>query len=162
MADPDKLALQINSFPDLIILNIEFAFVSDATIEAILNCKQLRELYMGMPEKIGMDGKFSNSDLEAISNISSLRVLHIRSEKIDDQGAIHLSRLKNLQDLNLSGCNVTDEAIPVFEQLGSLEFVNLSHTGVTKSGIQRLSVARDDMSIQVEQGKNKNKCHCRE
>jgi hypothetical protein len=145
--DKKYVAELIASSPHLISLDLEFSFVSDETLVALNECKQLEELRLGMPEKLGDQGEFSNKTMQLVSGMPLLRVLHARSDKVDDKGIQYLANLKYLEDVDLSGCKITDEAIPIFLSLPHLHRLTLIGTEVSKKGVAKLRGAPQNIKV---------------
>ena len=151
--DQELIEQKLKSSPDLISLNLEFAILDDATLKWIHKCKMLEELYMGMPEKVGEDGAYSNESLKIVSRMPNLQILHLRSKKIDDKGLVYLLRLKKIKYLDLTGCRITDRSVATLSKMKDLCKLNLTNTRITQKGIGELKILLPDTSILASEWK---------
>ena len=145
--DQELIEQKLKSSPDLISLNLEFAVLDDATLKWIHKCKMLEELYLGIPEKGGADGAYSNESLKIVSQMPNLQILHIRSKKINDKGLVYLQRLKKTKYLDLTGCRITDKSIATLSKMKNLCKLDLTKTLITQKGISELEIQLPDTTI---------------
>jgi len=69
----------------------------------------------------------SDSAMQAISKISSLRVLDLSSTRFTTTGLSHLTQLSMLEYLNIHSCALSNSSMPVIGQLETLEELDISY-----------------------------------
>ncbi|MBC8872533.1 MAG: HEAT repeat domain-containing protein [Planctomycetes bacterium] len=79
--------------------------------------------------------------LEHLKGLPNLRTLHLGGTQITDSGLEHLTGLTYLQTLDLRGCSVTDAGLEHLRGLHRLESLLLSGTQVTEAGGRSLKRA---------------------
>ncbi len=114
-------------------LNRRFG-LSDKSLEYISECPQLEIL------DIGENEGFTDAGMAAISKISRLRSLIVRTTKIGDVGIKHIVQCRSLEVLNLEYTKITDEGVRMLEQLPRLTSLNLcKEDRITSESIQFIS-----------------------
>ena len=67
-----------------------------------------------------------------------LEILDIGSNKITNQGLIHLAGLSKLLKLSLWHCEISSEGLKYLAKIQSVKFIDLSWNKVTNDGIRTL------------------------
>ena len=147
IADEDRLVELIDSAPSATSINLEFSIIEESAVKIVCRCRELEEIFLGMPEDFGQSGLFTNNSLEMLSKLPKLRVVHIRSRKIDDRGIPHLAKLRHLEELNLRGCDLTDASIDSFAKLDKLCYLNVSNTKISDDAISKLRKLNPSLRI---------------
>jgi len=84
--------------------------------------------------------RISNEALRNISASNSVSALDLSDcNQINDEGLIHLPRLKNLKFLKIWGQGISDAGMQHVRQLTNLNVLGLNDTRVTDDGISQLS-----------------------
>ncbi len=64
---------------------------------------------------------------------------HLRGRDLNDQGLMHVAKLKKVVWLNLRDTKVTDEGLARLRGLKALKYLHLERTAISDAGIQHLS-----------------------
>ena len=80
----------------------------------------------------------TDSGLEHLKELKSLRVLNLNGTKVTGSGFVHLKKMKRLQYLLLGSLTVTDVGMEHLKELKSLRCLNLNATLVTDAGLRHL------------------------
>jgi len=94
--------------------------------------------------------RVSDEQMEALANLSNLRVLYLNNTEITDAGISRLSALSTLRWLSLVGTRVSDQSIPTFLKLENLTNLFLYQTAVTQSGL--LQLANEHAEVKIDTG----------
>ena len=89
----------------------------------------------------------SDSSIENIAQLSTLRRLNLEFTSISDKGLQSLSPLSNLRYLNLVGTKITDEGLKQVARLKNLENLFVYQTAVTDEGIKNYLTAAPTVTI---------------
>ena len=113
-------------------------------------CKDLQPLSELPPDSVhflyfNIDSPISGQ-LQHISQLTSLRILHLRSCPVKDSDIAEIANLRNLESIQCSaygfadkGFGVTDESLKVFGQLPKLKRLLLRSNPVTDEGLKFLT-----------------------
>lgn len=89
----------------------------------------------------------TDQQMEAVSKLSSIRMLFLNNTAITDAGLSGLSSLAELRSLSLVGTRISDASTPALSQLKNLNNLFLYQTEVTAEGIAKLVEANKDVRI---------------
>jgi hypothetical protein len=128
----DACAISLASFPTLRNLEVHMTGVTDAGVSA-LSALPLETLWAGP--------RITDTGLQSIGQITTLRHLDLCAHMVTDEGVSALANLRGIKILWITRCAVTDESVPVLSSLRSLRELNVSHTGITAPGLDRLRAA---------------------
>ena len=150
------------------LVDLRGACVTDACFGDLLGCKGLQTLVLldtrvsGVgADKLPTDVSFlqelelggspvTDSGLEHISRLNSLRKLRLDSTRISDFGLHHLERMENLAILDLSFTGVSDKGLVHIRNMKRLGSPVLHGTRVSRSAIDRLHLDRPDICISTQ------------
>jgi energy-coupling factor transporter transmembrane protein EcfT len=91
--------------PEIVVLQMANADVTDATLSYLKDMKRLRELDLN-------DSGVTDAGLAALAGLPTLESLRLRNTKVSDKGlADSLARLDGLKQLDLRGTDVSREAV---------------------------------------------------
>jgi hypothetical protein len=86
-----------------------------------------------------LDGVGLNDEgLIHIKKLKNIATLHLGGTKVTSAGIVHLSNLKQLQRLHLEKTEVDDDGIAELGSLLELEYLNLYATKITDAGLKHL------------------------
>jgi len=83
----------------------------------------------------------TDSDLEHLADLISVRSINLSGTQITDDGLKHLRRLAMLETLDLSGTQVTDAGLEHLKGLTGLRHLGLKNTATTEAGANELRQA---------------------
>jgi beta-lactamase regulating signal transducer with metallopeptidase domain/Leucine-rich repeat (LRR) protein len=110
------------SFPHLQSLNLSGDQVTDAVMDSIVQCHDLRRLglsYTGV----------SDEGLKKVASLKELRQLNLDSRVITDAGIAHLADLPKLEYLWLRATDISDESLRHLSRIKSLTRLDLHGSG---------------------------------
>ncbi|MES1257808.1 MAG: hypothetical protein ABUS51_05240 [Acidobacteriota bacterium] len=128
----DACAASLAAFPTLRNAEVHMTGVTDAGVTA-LSALPLETLWAGP--------RITDTGLQSIGRIPTLRHLDLCAHMVTDEGAAALAKLRGIEILWLTRCSITDRSVPVLAELQSLRELNVSHTGITGPGLARLRAA---------------------
>jgi hypothetical protein len=106
------------SFPRLQSLTLGGELVTDAALDSITQCRDLRLLRIYRTD-------ISDEGLRRIAEFKALRSLSIQSDRVTDAGLAHLRALTNLRELDLFATRITDESFRPLSEIKSLTQLDL-------------------------------------
>lgn len=118
----------LTTLPRLEALTI-YGSVTDADVQAIARCSQLRGLDLNSPA-------MTDVSAEAIGSLRNLEALRIPTASITDAGARWLAQLQSLRELDLSRTAIGDAGLEHLAALSKLAVVDLSETKIRDSGLR--------------------------
>ncbi|WP_010584422.1 leucine-rich repeat domain-containing protein [Schlesneria paludicola] len=83
--------------------------------------------------------KLEDGDFELLSQLTTLRELHLHEAVIPAAGWKQIGKLKDLKYLGLIGVNVTNEGLKELEGLQALEEIRVGNTGISDAGLKELA-----------------------
>lgn len=89
----------------------------------------------------------TDTQLESLASLRSLRVLYLNNTGITDAGLSKLSPLAELRSLSLVGTAITDASVETFAKLANLSNLFVYRTSLTTAGIDKLLQAHDEIKI---------------
>ena len=84
---------------------------------------------------------------DQLSKLGNLERLYLNGSTVSDRDLKSISSLAKLSYLNLFNTEVTDQGLETVQSLLNLKQVFLGHTAVSKAGANRLTAAREDLSV---------------
>ncbi|CAI5476865.1 unnamed protein product [Closterium sp. Yama58-4] len=95
----------------------------------------------------------SDSALEGIGSLTSLKQLYFLKNAVTDAGLSHLTALSSLKELWLGGCmGVTNAGMVHVGRLTGLEDLRLGWTAVTEDGLQQLTALTKLTTLRLPDG----------
>lgn len=96
--------------------------------------------YKTSKERVNFSGsRISDSDLEYVACMLSVRSIDLNWTPTTDAGLAHLSGLTHLRDIRLAGTQITDAGLQQLAALRRLDSIQLSDTQVTDAVLDVLS-----------------------
>jgi len=92
-------------------------------------------------EAIGIDvggTEFGDREIAHLTQLPTLKQLHLSSSLITDAGMVHLAKLGGLETLDLAKCDIGDAGLSHISGLEHLQSLNLYGTKTTTAGIEHL------------------------
>lgn len=118
-----KISGKTLAFPHLQSLSLSGDLVTDAALDGIMVCRDLRQLSLQYAQ-------ISDEGLKRIASLKELRRLNLDSRVITDAGIAHLTALPNLEHLELRATQISDESLKHLSQIKSLTRLDLHGSGV--------------------------------
>lgn len=87
---------------------------------------------------VGTDIEFDESAIRAIGNMSELRWLSLWGTRFDDEDAVVLTGLTNLEVLRLSQTEITEDAVPLLRSMPALETLHILGVPFSDEGARLL------------------------
>lgn len=94
----------------------------------------LRRVSHVVAPDIGAD----NSNVEQLDGLTSIHMLVLSGNPVDDRAMPCIGRLWELKELRLARTDVTNEGLSALSELQELEYLDLSDTAVTDAGLEYL------------------------
>ena len=85
------------------------------------------------------DTALTDDNLQALSSLTSLRVLCADGHQLTPAGLKQLASMPFLQEIRLPGANWTDETIALLQPLKSLRRIDLADSAITNAGLAELA-----------------------
>ena len=82
--------------------------------------------------------QISDSDLEHLNGLTSLRRLDLAYTQCSDTGLEHLNRLTALQTLDLSSTQISDAGLAHLQRLTALQWFDVNDTKISGAGLEHL------------------------
>jgi Leucine Rich repeat len=118
--------------PHLEWLGLDGTKVTDAGLVPLLRTRtRWTSLYLS-------DTKITDTLLESLADMISIRWLSLRNTQITDKGLAHLKGLTELRALDLYGTNASDAGLAHLKGLTKLQSLNAGLTRITDPGLQEL------------------------
>jgi hypothetical protein len=83
------------------------------------------------------DMPVTDSDIEIITQFSSLEKLVLNGTKVTDQGILKLSKLSKLEELSLANTSTSEIIEPIFNQLPSLRQIFITDTKIPENKVKQ-------------------------
>jgi hypothetical protein len=96
------------------------------------------------------DTYVTDTGLEHLRGLTSLRELYLSRTQFTDAGLQHLGGLSNLRRLVLYNARLTDAGLEHLKGMTNLEKLHLYNTQVTDEGVQQLQKALPNCEIDTE------------
>jgi Leucine-rich repeat (LRR) protein len=121
------------AFPHLQSLDLSGDLVTDAALDNIVQCREMRHLGLSWT-------RISDAGLKRVASLKELRSLSLTSKLITDDGIAHLTDLPNLEHIEMHVTQMSDESLRHLSQIKSLTRLDLfgSEEGFTIQGLQQL------------------------
>ncbi len=131
----DEMAAKLSGLKGLKALALTNSTISDATVELIAaSFPNVTDL------DLSSNTNMSNSVLKFVSKMSQLQRLTLVQTKVNDIGAMNLTKMKELRALDLRGnMQAGDMAMEVIAELPHLTGLKHRSSSVTDSGLESLS-----------------------
>lgn len=85
------------------------------------------------------DTSLTDDNLQALSSLTSLRMLCADGHQLTPDGLKQLTSMTSLQEIRLPGANWTDETIALLQPLTSLRRIDLAESAITNAGLAELA-----------------------
>ena len=109
-----------------------FCYSSGSPVTMFLERRDAENIFTLMEKNI------QNDDLKILVSAEMTRELYLFSNKITDDGLVHLKNLRRLQLLDLRRNEITDDGLKHLENLHEMEQLILIGTKVTPAGVKEL------------------------
>ena len=119
------------SFPHLQSLGLSGDLATDAALDSIVQCRELRRLSL-------MFTRVSDEGLKKVAALKELRQLDLNSRLITDAGIACLTALPHLEHLFLRATRVSDESLRQLSQIKTLTRLDLHGSGEAGVSIGQL------------------------
>jgi hypothetical protein len=148
--------LGIDFFANVVYLHIDSANdgIKSVAVEPIFDLPQLREASLGSIT--------SESDLEQLSKLKYLEVLHVSSDHITDSGIAPLKNLPRLKHLTLMGDRITDDAFVQINEMKQLRYLEISFGKFTGAGLGNLKDLKNLRTLYLHDFRCKQKLNGKE
>lgn len=135
----DRGLRALKSAPAIQELNLYFAEqITDEGASVVKNWKHL--------EKLNLRGtRITDSTLEFLAGVPTLKWLDIGWAQITDTGLDHLAALTNLKWLTMGGNKLTDAALQFLRQMPQLEYLDIGGQQRTDSGLWSVLLSESGM-----------------
>lgn len=91
---------------------------------------------------LNSNSELTDADLQALSDLPSLRELQLDHTNITDRATIYLESCRRLRVLGLQQVKITDASLPYIAKLAQLRELDLWGTRVTSGGLSALTPLR--------------------
>jgi hypothetical protein len=161
----DSFAAYLKYMPSIRVLSLERTLVTEKSIDAIAELKDLEYLRLGFafnihepPEKWSMAFPFTDNTLVKLQTCENLKYLHIGEQcTITDQGLQHLKNYKNLEYLDIASSYITPEGVEFLKTLTWIKYIRIrlaSKDRGTNSSFTIHEYNKDDKTIIYQQHEN--------
>ena len=138
----DRMFLLARSMPNLRVLGLRRAAITDAGLAQLGSLSQLRSLDLH-------GTRITNAGVASLSQLHDLRVLNLSGTFVSDEGLAHLKALPHLRVLSLGGTYVSDKGLAHLRALSELRVLDLQSTSITDVGLAHLSQLRELRSLDL-------------
>jgi hypothetical protein len=122
---------QFKALPNLLLLSLGRAQVTDDGLRHLESMRQLEELWLH-------DNDITDAGLKHLEHLPNLRGVFLFYTKVTDQGLSRLGRMTRLERLWLHGTQVSDAGLKHLHGLTNLREMTLHDTKVTRHGVTEL------------------------
>ena len=144
------------SFPHLQSLDLRGDLVTDAALDSIVQCRELRHLGLektsvsddGMRKltaltelrQVNLDSaRITDAGIACLKTLPKLEQVQLRATRISNESLRHLSEIRELRQLSLESGLITDAGIAYLEALPKLEHLELRATALSDLSLRNLS-----------------------
>ena len=129
----DKQFLKLKGLTDVELIESNDSDVSDVGLNALVDMKKLRSLWLG-------GAQITGRGLTKLKGLTALEDLTLSRNHLSDDGLASLSGLTHMTKLGLNATSITDKGLQHLQSLVELEKLEIDrNSGVTDAGIASLS-----------------------
>ncbi len=150
----DKHLVHLAELTNLEELKLRDTLVSDVGVEHLKGMTKLKKLDLGN-RYYPVSDKITDDGMVHLNKLKSLEELELPRTGVTDVGLAHLASLKALKKLNV-GREVTDNGIATLAKMKSLEDLDISSKNITDAGMIQLSKCNSLKSLSLNGGQMTN------